>query len=285
MVNRRLFNVALLVILVAMGVHCRSGDSAALVQNLPTGQMNWLNGTLTAIGIAQPRGKSALNPVDPQKMLSSAKVTAQQNLLKSVKQLRISSLERVDALAGSDQLFMAKIQELIKKTPVVKQSYLSDGTVTITLEFALGGAFYQLVMPREVEQIDTVTQVNTSSQTDRKKSDQSRWTGLVVDAVGLALNPAMVPRIVDERGDRIYGPEFISRDFAVRWGGCGYIADMDPSVKIDRIGPHPLTVRGIRVKGPERTDIVISTADASRIRAAAEHVYFMREGRVVVLVD
>jgi hypothetical protein len=60
---------------------------------------------------------------------------------------------------------------------------------------------------------------------------------------------------------------------------------MDPSVKTDRIGFHPMTVRGIRVKGPERTDIVISAADASRIRAAAEHVFFMREGRVVILVD
>ena len=283
--NGRLFGMMCLVFLMVVGGDCRSGDAAALIQGLPTGQMNWLNGTLRATGIAKPTGKRALNPTDPQKILSSAKVAAQQNLLKFVKQIRISSLERVETLANSDPLFMAKIQELIKQAPVVKQFYLSDGTVTIILELSLSGAFYQLVMPHEVEQIDIVTPVNLSAQREGKRPDESIWTGLVIDAYGLTLNPALVPRIVDERGDRIYGPEFISRDFAVRWGGCGYISALDPSVKTDRIGSHPMIVRGIRVKGPERTDIVISTADASRIRAAAEHVFFMREGRVVVLVD
>jgi len=274
-----------LVFFMVAGGDCRRGDAAALIQNLPTGQMNWLKGTLRATGIVKPMGKRTLNPIDPQKILSTAKVAAQQNLLKSVKQIRISSLERVGTLANSDPLFMAKIQELIKQAPVVKQFYLSDGTVTIVLELALSGAFYQLVMPREVEQIDPVTPVDLPDQRDGEHPDRSVWTGLVVDAYGLSLNPALVPRIVDERGDRVYGPEFISRDFAVRWGGCGYILAMDPSVKKDRIGAHPMTVKGLRVKGPEQTDIVISAADASRIRAAAEHVFFMREGRVVVLVD
>jgi hypothetical protein len=284
-VNKRLFHALFLVILVAMGGHCPVGYSAALIQDLPSGQMDWTNGTLTATGIAQPSGKKSVNPVDPQKLLSSAKVTAQQNLLLSVKQLRVSSIARVETLAGSNPLFMAKIQELIKKAPVINQSYLSDGTVTITLKFSLTGAFYQWVMPPGVEQIDPVKPVNTSSTADKETPDESRWTGLIVDAAGLVLNPAMVPQIVDERGNRIYGPAFISRDFAVGWGGCGYMADMDRSAMHRRIGSHPLVVRGIGVNGPEQTNIVISTVDASRIRAAAEHVSLMREGRVIVLID
>ena len=280
-----MFHALFLVVLAAMGVHCPIGNSADLIQDLPAGQMDWTNGTLTATGIAQPRGKKSVNSVDSQKLLSSAKVTAQQNLLLSVKQLRVSSIARVETLAGSTPLFMAKIQELIKKAPVVNQSYLSDGTVTITLKFSLTGAFYQWVMPRGVEQIDPVMPVNTSSRADKETPDESIWTGLIVDATGLALNPAMVPQIIDEHGNRIYGPAFISRDFAVRWGGCGYMTDMDRPAMHGRTGPHPLVVRGIRVNGPEQTNIVISSVDASLIHAVAEHVSFMREGRVIVLID
>ncbi|RTZ99436.1 MAG: hypothetical protein DSY89_08405 [Deltaproteobacteria bacterium] len=283
-VARHIFWTASLIILLATGVDCSSAGAAALVQRFPEGQMNWLNGTLRATGVATPSGKSTAGAADPQKVLSVAKVTAQQNLLRCVKQIRISSLAHLDTWVGSDPLVMAKIQEIIKQAPVVKQSYLSDGTVTITLELALGGAFYQLVMPKEIEQIDPVTPVNKPPASATGKPDESRWTGLVVDASGLSLNPVLIPRIIDAQGVQVYGPKYISRDFAVRWGGCGYMTTLEPTVCTDRVGLHPLTVRGLRVTGFEQADIVISVAAASRIRAAAEHVHFMREGRVVVLV-
>jgi len=191
----------------------------------------------------------------------------------------------VDTRVGFDQLFMAKIQELVKNAPVIKQAYLSDGTLWITIEFRLWGAFTQLILPSEVKQIETITPIDSSLKDDKIKSDEPEWTGLIVDARGVGLKPALVPYILDDLGGQVYGPEFISRDFAVQWGMCGYTSDVDAAPKIDRVGQNPLTVKAIRATGHEPTDIVISAVDASRIRAASEHVVILREGKVIVVVD
>lgn len=277
--NIQLLGVILLVIIVSTVI------PGPAEETLSHGQVNWLNGTIKATGVAHPQSKDSDNSVDPRKMLSVAKVSAQQNLLMTIKQLPVSSTDRVDTLVGFDQLFMAKIQELVKNAPVIKQAYLSDGTLWITIEFRLWGAFTQLILPLEVKQIETITPIDSSLKDDKIKSDEPEWTGLIVDARGVGLKSALVPYILDDLGGQVYGPEFISRDFAVQWGMCGYTSDVNAAPKIDRVGQNPLTVKAIRATGHEPTDIVISAVDASRIRAASEHVVILREGKVIVVVD
>jgi len=276
-VNIRLLGVILLVIMVVMAM---PGPAEEILSH---GQVDWLNGTIKATGVAHPQSKDSDNSVDPRKMLSVAKVSAQQNLLEMIMQLRVSSTDRVDTRVGSDQLFMAKIQESIKNAPVIKQAYLSDGTLWLTIEFGLWGAFAQLILPPEVKQIETITPIDPSTKKDKIKSGKSGWTGLIVDARGVGLKPAIVPYIIDNLGGKVYGPEFINRDFAVQWGMCGYTFDMDAALKNDRVGQNPLTMKAIRATGPEPTEIVINATDASRIRAASEHVIVLREGRVIVV--
>ncbi|NQT10001.1 MAG: hypothetical protein HQ573_02380, partial [Desulfobacteraceae bacterium] len=46
-----------------------------------------------------------------------------------------------------------------------------------------------------------------------------------------------------------------------------------------------LTVKGLRTEGHGRSDIVISNADASRLRSASEHLTFLKKCRVMVVVD
>ena len=277
--NIQLLGVILLVIMVGMVI------PGPAEETLSHGQVNWLNGTIKATGVAHPQSKDSDNSVGPRKMLSVAKVSAQQNLLMTIKQLPVSSTDRVDTRVGFDQLFMAKIQELVKNAPVIKQAYLSDGTLWITIEFRLWGAFTQLILPSEVKQIETITPIDSSLKDDKIKSDEPEWTGLIVDARGVGLKSALVPYILDDLGGQVYGSEFISRDFAVQWGMCGYTSDVDAAPKIDRVGQNPLTVKAIRATGHEPTDIVISAVDASRIRAASEHVVILREGKVIVVVD
>lgn len=252
---------------------------------LAPGQVDWLNGVIQTTGIAYPRKKDPATPRNPFKMRSVAKVSAQKQLLKKVKQLRVSSSERVGSRVGADPAFMAKIQALIKNAPVIKQTYLSDGTLRITIAFKLWGPFAQLVLPPEIRQIETIMPMRSAVEDNRTISEKSVWTGLIVDARGVGLNPALVPTILDNRGGRVYGPEFITRDFAVQWGMCGYTAHLDDALASGRVGPHPLTVKGVRATGHENTDIVISLAAANQIRAAAEHVIILREGRVIVVTD
>ena len=95
--NIRLLGVIIpLVIMVVMIIPGPAEES------LSHGQVDWLNGTIKATGVAHPQSKDSDNSVDPQKMLSVAKVSAHQNLLKTIKQLRVSSTARVDTRGGSN---------------------------------------------------------------------------------------------------------------------------------------------------------------------------------------
>jgi len=43
-------------------------------------------------------------------------------------------------------------------------------------------------------------------------------SGLIVDARGLGLRPAMAPKVLDQNGQEVYGSKFVSREYAVDIG-------------------------------------------------------------------
>ena len=95
----------------------------------------------------------------------------------------------------------------------------------------------------------------------------------------------MVPVIVDEKGREVYGPAFASREFAVQEGMCGYSRDIQAANQDPRVIGNPLTVKGLRTADELSATIVISNADATKIKSASEHLSFLKKCRVIILVD
>ena len=52
-------------------------------------------------------------------------------------------------------------------------------------------------------------------------------TGLIIDARGLGLRPAMSPKILDQNGSTVYGPGNFTREFAVKFGVAGYSKNLE----------------------------------------------------------
>ncbi|MCD6297537.1 MAG: hypothetical protein J7M30_10320, partial [Deltaproteobacteria bacterium] len=174
---------------------------------------------------------------------------------------------------------MSKIASMVKNAEVVKKEYFSDGTVKVIMEMNLRGGFAQLVLPKEIsplESIRTMTPV---------KDSFSVFTGLVVDTRGLGVIPVMSPKILDENAREVYGPAFVSREYAVQQGMSGYSKDLAEAQSNQRVADNPLTVKGLRIKGCEHSDIVISNADASKLRSASENLSFMKKCRVIIVIE
>ncbi|MBA3018524.1 MAG: hypothetical protein FP811_10335 [Desulfobacteraceae bacterium] len=128
------------------------------------------------------------------------------------------------------------------------------------------------------------------------------YTGLVVDARGLGLRPAMAPRILVQLNSTfkvLYGPEVVfkegeagvsygsfPKEQAVMQGLCGYEKTLKSAYNA-RSGENPLTVRAIEVKRRrgKSDDVVISREDADRILEAVKNNDFFKECRVVIVVD
>jgi hypothetical protein len=111
------------------------------------------------------------------------------------------------------------------------------------------------------------------------------YTGLIVDARGLGLRPAMAPKILNEEGREIYGSAYINRDWAVREGMVGYLKDPAAAQTNPRVTDKPLMVKAIKVSGDGRVDAVISNADAAALQSASQNLSMLEKCRVIILVD
>jgi hypothetical protein len=198
----------------------------------------------------------------------------------------------VGEIAAGNDMIIAQIESLAKGAKPVKQEYMSDGTVEITLQMTMFGGFSQLILPVEIEQIEAIKTVlrdktspfgrNAESPAD---SNVKIYTGLVVDARGTKVKPALVPTILDEEGKELYGEAFVSREFAVQKGMCRYLRDMKTAQADADVGHNPMTVKGLRADHNVPSGIVISNADASKIRSASEHLSFLKQCRVIVVME
>ena len=164
---------------------------------------------------------------------------------------------------------------------------MSDGSVEVYLKMNLRGGFTQLVLPQEIRQIDVIKQIkpDTNSSADIPNSTSEAYTGLLVDARAIEVVPALFFKIVDESLQEVFGPAYVSREFVVQQGMAAYYTDMASARSDPRISDHPLTVKALRTDWPSRCDMVISNADASRLQSASEHLQFLKESRVVILLS
>jgi hypothetical protein len=110
-------------------------------------------------------------------------------------------------------------------------------------------------------------------------------TGLVVDARGLGLKPALLPRILDEGGAEIYSTRQVSRQNAVEQGLVGYAKDVSAAQRNIRVTDKPLLIKGIKAVGKEKTDVVIPDPEAAVVVAAASASNFLEKSRVIIVYD
>ncbi len=267
--------------LALMVVLAPSGASGLTVVLGPMGHINWERAEVVAHGVAH-----AAQEWSQKQALEAARF----NLFSGLKTIRILGSLTVADVVKND---LPKIEELIaiiSAVPLTLQKEQSGDSLTVTLSLSMRGAFSQLMLPAEIEKIEAVKPLEAklykdSGATTESKVSQgsSRHTGLIVDALGLDLQPALVVRVMDENGELLYGPGFTSRDYAVSWGVVGYASGT--AVDQKRLGATPLRVEALRVAGAGRSDLTISNSAADEIRGLPEHVSFLRECRIVIWVD
>jgi len=119
------------------------------------------------------------------------------------------------------------------------------------------------------------------------------YTGLVVDARGLGVERGMSPRIVDEQGGLVYTGVEADPRLVISRGIVAYVRDPDeatrhPRLAVSELYPYrlPLVVTAVgRVEDVFRTSVIISVADAARIRRELAKYDFLGRNAVVFIID
>ncbi len=246
------------------------------LEQLSTGSINWTSGSVTATGIGSVE-------------------SATQNVLKTAFQVRMNADSRVIDLTRPNVNLQIEVEEMASAAEIIGQKTLTDGRTEVTVKMELFGGFAQLLLPTDIKQVesikplsqpqDMVTQGGATAMGHRPGVDPDTYTGLIVDARGIGAKPAMVPVLLDENGKEVYSSAFVSREYAVQQGVCRYMRMLGDLANLERVAPKPLWVKGLRTRTAASCDIVISNADASRLRGASSHLSFLKQCRVIILMD
>ncbi|HMA86411.1 MAG TPA: hypothetical protein VKN73_11960 [Desulfosalsimonadaceae bacterium] len=216
----------------------------------------------------------------PFQTLAKARQNAYHHLLEAAKSIQLTPrLTAAEALKGKDEE-LAAFESLLKSAQIHQTEFLSTGTVEVTLQFSITGKFSEMMLPDSITRLEEI-ESGQSAATE----NASEYTGLVVDARGLPVVPAMCFQVLDEDGKEVYGPAYANRENAVALGMCQYVSNIAAIKKNSRVGSHPLVVKGIKLHPPGASDIMISGTDAARLRGSVEHLAFLKKCRVIVVMD
>lgn len=277
--KKRSLIILILMILLMFSAIGNGDNCQDVLEQKEKGSVNWSRGVIQVKGIGLPPKNISGDSNARSMALKNAKLDAFYKILGIVKALPIDGDSVVGDYENKDNAVMSKISNMARNGKVVKKEYLTDGTVKIKMEMSLRGGFAQLVLPKEIKPLDSITSVTMN------KTSSTEFTGLVVDARGLGVRPVMVPKILDENKQEVYGSAFVSREYAVQQGMCGYGRNLEEILKNPRVADHPLVVKGLKALRPGFSEIVISNADASKLRSSSESLSFLKKCRVIIVLD
>ena len=275
---RKLAVISTIVFMLPLFAIISEADAQSYIETFENGKIDWSKGVAEAIGIGAPP-KKPINMAQARAMAKRAAVTvARRNLLEILKGVRVTSTTLVKDAVVRNDMIRTKVKGFLDRSHVADIAYMSDGSVEATVKMSLKGGFANLVLPESIKTIQPIGQ----SQAEAKGTE---YTGLVIDCRGFLIKPALSPKVVDESGNEVYGSVYVSREYATSKGMVGYAKDLAAAQKNQRVADNPLTVKGIRTAESGDSDIVISNADAALIRGAAENLSFLKQCKVMIVLD
>ena len=240
-----------------------------VTETLAPGHVDWTEGAVlsrdSATGLAR-RGAAVA-------AMQAATLVARHGLLRVFTQVRFDAQQMLGQTVRPGEAPWQALEALVTQAVVVETRYLPGRVVETAVQLPFAGQLTALFLP-----------ASSAGTPDDEPRIEAVHTGVVIDARGLAIQPALFPRIVDERGQTLYAPESVDREAAVQQGYVTYAKVFDQAPAQARIGEHPLVLRALRVAGESRVDLVLSDAEATRIRDYAATRRLVRQCRVLIVM-
>ncbi len=263
-----------------------------MVEKVGAGYIDWVEGKIKMRGQGAPPS-SAENIAQARLMAErAAKIQAMANFLEVIKGVRIDSETTISDL-GIENKIVSRVEGYVKNFAVAKTGYLSDASVYVDIVFDLygGNGLSAAIFSKEEEEGESAVISFLKEEIEKlkmlilglekrvenlelrpqgkaslsEKKETTLYTGLIIDATGIELKPAMSPKIIVEDGKEIYARESASQEHSVKQGLVGYAKSIDDAKNLKRVGEVPLIVRAIDAKGSYKTNPVISKQDAKKI--------------------
>jgi len=277
-----------------------------VVQNFSNiGTIDWSNRVLRTTGIG------ALNSNVPEsarraEAIETAKRAALRNLNEIIRRMSITSeITGENLMAGNSQVH-EKIDAMTREYIITDVRYLSTDDVEVDVGMPFTGELADLLLPKKFGggQLLQLTQplcplCGQPWPEDKPIPEDAKlimpggaaphgglapFTGLIIEARGLNLQPALAPRILDNENHEIYSQLFGNRSTAVEMGLVSYAKNLDQAKKDERVKTNPMIIKAIGCTN-QKIDVIITKSDARLIHGVAAGTSILERCRVIFLID
>lgn len=286
---------------------------AEVIERVGYGEINWSRGMILAKGSGVPP-KEAKNIAQARLMSErTALADARRNLMEVLIGVQVDSVSDVENyLVKNDQIRLSAAAFIQGSTEVKdRRRYLPDGGIEVTVAVNLRGDFFLWLFspPKELPGSQPPVPGKPASQlppiSSGKKAEpppeqpQVRveeklvleakalppFTGLVIDARGLNMRAALIPKVFDESGQELYQGQYVPPEKAAQNGLALYAKDLNAAQTNPRVGKKPLTVKGFEVNPDRPSEIVLTAEDSKRVAPFAQKGTFLEECKVMIVLD
>ena len=258
------------------------------------GCIDWSNGVIYATGMGVPNLTLKSPAQRSYSAHRAAQITAMRNLLQMVEGVNITSASTVKMGMLEDDTILSQVKGRLQHVQEVgKPAYKNDGSVVVTMKMYMRDIISILINNNHFRFQDTSRkpQGQDSVKQGTKGSDKPEYggstdviyTGLIIDARGSGVEPAMSPKIYDKNGKEVYGSAAVERDFVLQHGIVGYVKDLKNAEEHERVKGNPLLIKAELNPG-KSTDLVISDEDTKMLIELDSKQTFLREARVLIII-
>ena len=264
--------------------------------------VNWTRGEIqvTGTGVIRPGGAQGSQRLMAQR---AAVVDAYRLLAEAVQGVHVFAETTVQNYRVSNELIRIQVQAAVRGArPVGTTRYLSDGTVEVDVKMPIFG---RASVAEAIQFGTAVTEqfaypffsperylayqgYNLALKKPAQLTQNTDfYTGLIIDASGLAAEPAMGPFILGA-GKRLHPDASIGIDpeLIVKQGPLHYVEALKEALADeDRIGTRPLVIQAKAAVGsPVHSNILLSESHALQILNANKQSQFLESLKVVLVL-
>jgi len=269
------------------GVGCLPQEAQnQCTKNFREGCIDWANGVFYAVGFGVPNTKFKSAAQRNYSAQVAAEQVAMRNLLRLIETTHLDSETTVqDGMLESDRI-RTKIKGKIRHVQMVgAPRYMSDGSVNVIMKMQMREVVKVLAEDPGIKAFSSPQEIQTPQALGSASTASGVFTGLLIDARGTEISPALSPKVLNEDGDVIYGFADVDRQFSLEQGMMGYLKDPQAARSNERIKGRPFEIKALHSSGKNNADLVISNADGVRLRQMNREQSFLREARVMVVLD
>jgi len=255
-------------------------------KNFREGCIDWANGVFYAVGFGVPNTKFKSAAQRNYSAQVAAEQVAMRNLLRLIETTHLDSETTVqDGMLESDRI-RTTIKGKIRHVQMVgAPRYMSDGSVIVIMKMQMREVVKVLAEDPGIKAFSAPHEIQAPQALGSTSTASGVFTGLLIDARGTEISPALSPKVLNQDGDVIYGFADVDRQFSLEQGMMGYLKDPQAARTNERIKGRPFEIKALHSSGKNNADLVISNADGVRLRQMNREQSFLREARVMVVLD